>query len=77
MAYATCSPHVLETEYVVRDVLRQLHRSGGRVGVLHAGDIAARTAPRPPAGADRQMLQLWPHADDTDAMFCALLRRDV
>ena len=77
VAYATCSPHVLETEYVVRDVLRQLHRSGGRVEVLHAGDIAARTAPRPPAGADRQMLQLWPHADDTDAMFCALLRRDV
>ena len=77
VAYATCSPHVLETEYVVRDVLKRIHRDGGRVEVLHAGDTAARIAPRPPAGADRETLQLWPHADDTDAMFCALLRRDV
>ena len=77
VAYATCSPHVLETVYVVRDVIKRIHRDGGRVEVLHAGDAAARTAPRPPAGADREMLQLWPHADDTDAMFCALLRREV
>ena len=77
VAYATCSPHVLETVYVVRDVIKRIHRDGGRVEVLHAGDAAARTAPRPPAGADREMLQLWPHADDTDAMFCALLRREA
>ena len=29
----------------------------------------------PPAGSDREALQLWPHLDGTDAMFCALLRR--
>ena len=75
VAYTTCSPHVLETEYVVRDVTRRLDRRGQRVEVLHAGNAATRLAPRPPAGAERRMLQLWPHLEGTDAMFCALLRR--
>ncbi|WP_172120064.1 RsmB/NOP family class I SAM-dependent RNA methyltransferase [Actinomyces faecalis] len=75
VAYVTCSPHVLETELVVRDVVRRLERKGGGTEVLHAGDVATRVAPVPPAGADRPMLQLWPHLDGTDAMFCALLRR--
>lgn len=75
VAYVTCSPHVLETELVVRDVIRRLEREGRGAEVLHAGDVATRVAPVPPAGADRPMLQLWPHLDGTDAMFCALLRR--
>lgn len=75
VAYVTCSPHVLETEYVVRDVVSRLRRRGGDAEILHAGDVATRIAPRPPHGADRRMLQLWPHLDGTDAMFCALLRR--
>ena len=75
VAYVTCSPHVLETELVVRDVLRHWDKNGGDAEILHAGDIATRIAPAPPAGAERPMLQLWPHADGTDAMFCALLRR--
>ena len=75
VAYTTCSPHVLETEYVVRDVTRRLDRRGQRVEVLHAGNAATRLAPRPPAGTERRMLQLWPHLEGTDAMFCALLRR--
>ncbi|MBO3725554.1 rRNA small subunit methyltransferase B [Actinomyces bowdenii] len=74
VAYVTCSPHALETELVVRDVLRRQEREGMAVEVLHAGDAATRIAPRPPAGAGREMLQLWPHLDGTDAMFCALLR---
>ncbi|MBF0696559.1 rRNA small subunit methyltransferase B [Actinomyces bowdenii] len=74
VAYVTCSPHALETELVVRDVLRRQEREGLGVEVLHAGDAATRIAPRPPAGAEREMLQLWPHLDGTDAMFCALLR---
>ncbi|WP_026427448.1 RsmB/NOP family class I SAM-dependent RNA methyltransferase [Actinomyces slackii] len=75
VAYVTCSPHVLETSLAVRDALRRLERGGIGVEVLHAGDAATRIAPRPPAGAEAQMLQLWPHTDSTDAMFCALLRR--
>ena len=75
VAYTTCSPHVLETEYVVRDVIKRLQEDGGRIEILHAGDVATRIAPHPPAGADREMLQLWPHLECADAMFCALLRR--
>ena len=75
MTYVTCSPHTLETSLVVRDVTRRLEREGLRTEPLHAGDVATRLAPQPPAGADRETLQLWPHLDGTDAMFCALLRR--
>jgi len=75
VTYVTCSPHALETSLVVRDVTRLLKRQGLSAEILHAGDVATRLAPQPPAGADREMLQLWPHLDGTDAMFCALLRR--
>lgn len=75
LAYVTCSPHVLETQFVVRDVMRRLEREGLVLEHCHAGNVATRIAPVPPAGADQPMLQLWPHTDHTDAMFCALLRR--
>ena len=75
VTYVTCSPHALETTLVVRDVTRLLEREGLRTEPLHAGDVATRLAPHPPAGSDREALQLWPHLDGTDAMFCALLRR--
>ncbi|SPT54035.1 Ribosomal RNA small subunit methyltransferase B [Actinomyces bovis] len=75
VAYVTCSPHLQETRLVVEDVIRALAREGITTERLHAGNVATRVAPRPPAGADRELLQLWPHLDGTDAMFCALLRR--
>lgn len=75
VAYVTCSPHVMETRLVVEDVVKRLARTGREVEVLHAGDVATRIAPVPPVGADQPMLQLWPHLDASDAMFCALLRR--
>ena len=75
VTYVTCSPHALETSLVVRDVTRLLAREGLSTEILHAGDVATRLAPQPPAGADCEMLQLWPHLDGTDAMFCAVLRR--
>lgn len=75
VAYVTCSPHVEETELVVRDVRRWAERQGLGTELVPAGDVATRVAPVPPAGADRQLLQLWPHLDGTDAMFCALIRR--
>lgn len=76
VAYVTCSPHALETSLVVKDALSRATREGMSIEALHAGNAATRIAPRPPAGADREQLQLWPHLDGTDAMFCALLRRD-
>ncbi|MDU0348650.1 RsmB/NOP family class I SAM-dependent RNA methyltransferase [Actinomyces sp. MRS3W] len=75
VAYVTCTPHVLETSLVVRDVTRQVARTGITLEPLHAGQIAQQLAPHPPAATDRQLLQTWPHLDDCDAMFCALLRR--
>ena len=75
MAYTTCSPHLLETSLVVKDTLAALARKGVEASPLHAGEVAARVSPVPPAGAEQQMLQLWPHLDGTDAMFCALLCR--
>ncbi|WP_196717573.1 RsmB/NOP family class I SAM-dependent RNA methyltransferase [Actinomyces trachealis] len=75
VAYVTCSPHVQETRLVVEDVTRALAHAGITTELLHAGNVATRVAPRPPAGAERELLQLWPHLDGTDAMFCALLRR--
>jgi 16S rRNA (cytosine967-C5)-methyltransferase len=66
VAYATCSPHLAETQAVVSDVL------AARVGV------AALDAPSllPDIPAQRgPYLQLWPHLHGTDAMFVALLRR--
>lgn len=67
VAYVTCSPHLDETEGVVRTVMN------GRddVEVIEA-------APYLPwvTGAERgSYAQLWPHRHRTDAMFLALLRR--
>ncbi|MBW3070240.1 rRNA small subunit methyltransferase B [Actinomyces sp. 594] len=77
IAYVTCTPHVLETNLVVRDVTRQVARSGITLEPLHAGRLAAAVSPQAPAAADREALQTWPHLDGADAMFCALLRRTV
>ncbi len=71
VAYATCSPHLAETEFVVSDVLKRhpdveildirpllLDRSGQPLADLGPGPWA----------------QLWPHRHGTDGMFVALLR---
>lgn len=115
LAYVTCSPHLQETTFVVKDARRAFERAGGGLELLHAGKIASTIAsgiasptgsstpespdgvnnsatassanPAPatgpsagssslrPTGAGEEMLQLWPHLDNTDAMFIALLRR--
>ena len=72
VAYVTCSPHVLETSLVVKDVLRRFKQAS----LLNAGEVAAQLSLNPISGCQQQMLQLWPDTDGTDAMFCALIRRD-
>lgn len=67
IAYATCSPHLAETELVVGDVCR---RHGG-LEVLDAHAVL----PQVPDCGDGPYIQLWPHRHGTDAMFLALLRR--
>ncbi len=74
VAYATCSPHLVETSVVVGDALRDAARAEVPVRVerLHTADWL-------PAGlglpVDRDDAQLWPHRHGTDAMYLALLRR--
>lgn len=70
--YATCSPHLAETEFVVRDVLKAFPDTVTAEDVRpllvdRSGQVLADTGPGPWA-------QLWPHRHGTDGMFVALLR---
>ena len=66
VGYATCSPHLAETELVVDDVCR-----GFDVERL---DVRALLPEVPDLGSGPD-LRLWPHLHGTDGMFLALLRR--
>ena len=72
IAYATCSPHLAETSFVVADVTKR--RSD--VQLLDAREVvrdaAGEMVPVPGAGPT---VQLWPHLHGTDGMFLALLRK--
>lgn len=67
IGYVTCSPHRAETSEVVADVM------AGRSDVELLD--AASFLPEVPDAALGKFIQLWPHRHNTDAMFCALLRR--
>lgn len=72
VVYATCSPHLAETELVVKDVVKR-HPDVEVLDVRpllqdRAGEPIPDTGPGPAA-------QLWPHLHGTDGMFVALLRR--
>jgi 16S rRNA (cytosine967-C5)-methyltransferase len=72
VAYATCSPHLGETRFVVSDVVKRRPD----VELLDAGPVVVDRDGRPVKGVgDAPFVQLWPHRHDTDAMFLALLRR--
>jgi 16S rRNA (cytosine967-C5)-methyltransferase len=68
LLYATCSPHVAETDGVVADVL---------AGTPDVTPVDVR--PLLPAGmpdlGDGPAVRLWPHRHGTDAMYLAALRR--
>jgi 16S rRNA (cytosine967-C5)-methyltransferase len=66
VAYATCSPHLAETQAVVSDVLAARPDAAPLDAPSLLPDIPGQRAP---------YLQLWPHLHGTDAMFVALLRR--
>lgn len=74
VAYVTCSPHLAETRFVVKDVLR----SRPDITVEDARPLLTDRAGRPLADTGPgPWAQLWPHVHGTDAMFIALLRRDA
>ena len=65
--YATCSPHLAETEFVIADFV-----SGQpRVVVEDARELL----PEVSDVGSGPFVQLWPHRHGTDAMFFALLRK--
>lgn len=72
VAYATCSPHLAETTFVVRDVLKKRE---------DVEQVDARPVLREVALGELDDLgdgphaQLWPHLHGTDGMFLALLRK--
>ena len=71
VGYVTCSPHLAETQLVVKDVLA----GRGDVEVLDAAAAVRQVAGDDIPLADRTDVQLWPHVHGTDAMHLTLLRR--
>lgn len=65
--YSTCSPHVAETDLVVRDVIR-------RRGDVELEDVRPLLPGVPDLGPG-PTARLWPHLHGTDGMFLALLRK--
>lgn len=65
--YATCSPHIAETEHLVGDVVE------GRTDVII--EDARGLLPEVDDLGAGPFVQLWPHRHGTDAMFFALLRK--
>ena len=66
VGYATCSPHLAETDVVVDDALRR-----GDVEQLDVRPLL----PEVDDLGDGPDLRLWPHVHGTDGMYLALLRR--
>lgn len=72
VAYVTCSPHLSETVFAVRDVVKK--RSD--VELLDAGESLRDKDGHALAGSGSGLFaQLWPDVHGTDAMFLALLRK--
>ena len=81
VGYATCSPHLGETEFVVDDVIKQAKRAGielERVNAVQAlaavEDLVDREDLLASLGQGPD-LRLWPHRHDTDGMYLAIVRR--
>lgn len=77
VAYVTCSPHLVETQLVVKDAVRAVGRLGVEVDPLDTPAVVRAIAPGGAVDLDdtRTDVQLWPHVHGTDAMHLTLLRR--
>lgn len=74
VAYATCSPHLNETRFVVEDVVKK--RTDVVVSDARPWFEAASQGRLTDLGSG-PYVQLWPQRHGTDAMFCALLRKPI
>jgi 16S rRNA (cytosine967-C5)-methyltransferase len=74
IGYATCSPHLAETRFVVSDVVKRRQD----VEILDARGLFLDAAGGPVEHlGEGPFVQLWPHVHGTDAMFFALLRKET
>jgi 16S rRNA (cytosine967-C5)-methyltransferase len=72
IGYATCSPHLAETRFVVSDVTKKRQD----VEIVDARDLFRDTDGRPLEHlGEGPFVQLWPHVHGTDAMFFSLMRK--
>ncbi|MDQ1537314.1 MAG: rRNA (cytosine967-C5)-methyltransferase [Actinomycetota bacterium] len=72
IGYATCSPHLAETRFVVSDVAKKRKD----VEIVDARELFQDTDGRQVEHlGEGPFVQLWPHIHGTDAMFFALLRK--
>ena len=72
VGYATCSPHLNETRFVVTDILKRRDD----VELVDARPLFVDANGHELAGlGEGPYVQLWPHVHGTDAMFFALLRK--
>lgn len=71
LAYVTCSPHPTETTAQVEWLLRTFTDSE----LLNAAEVLQKINPLLNLNPKRKTVQLWPHRNDTDAMFIAIVRK--
>jgi 16S rRNA (cytosine967-C5)-methyltransferase len=72
IGYATCSPHLAETRFVVSDVAKRRQD----VEIVDARNLFLDADGQPLEHlGEGPFVQLWPHVHGTDAMFFALLRK--
>ena len=74
IGYATCSPHLAETRFVVSDVAKRRQD----VDIVDARDLFRDSAGhRVEHLGEGPFVQLWPHIHGSDAMFFSLLRKHL
>ena len=74
LAYVTCSPHLSET---TAQVAWAQGKFKNELELLNANEVLNKINPLLALDEDLKTTQLWPHAQGTDAMFLALMRKSV
>jgi 16S rRNA (cytosine967-C5)-methyltransferase len=71
LAYVTCSPHPAETTAILSKLLSK-HKDAE---LVDAGAVLESVSDEFMPNRSRKTVQLWPHTNDTDAMFISLIRK--
>jgi 16S rRNA (cytosine967-C5)-methyltransferase len=72
IAYVTCSPHPSETTAQVETFAKN---HGDKLALLDANEVLAGLNADLSINRSRKTAQLWPHRNQTDAMFIALMQK--